>query len=213
MSFTTPFDGTYTVGVGQINLSFSPNATVSGFGGSGISIEGTPSVSLTIGNQQIGGTLPLDLNLPTIPTLLNNVLGGLGVAKPSTITLGSGQDTAVSGNAAKMGSSSFGGGNSTMLSASAVKVGGSAASFGADSVAGGSSSGLLSGSGSSVITNFLSGAEKLVLEGNALSYLTKPDFVSSHGGSTIISLDGGKTTIEMVGMSSDLKSTDLTHKH
>lgn len=212
MSFTIPFDSTVTVPLGQINLSFNPNVTVSGFGGSGITVQGTPTVSLTIGNEQVGANVPVDLTLPPIPTLINNVLGGLGLNSASAITTGSGQDTAVSGNAAKMGSSSFGG-NSTMLSASAVKVGSSPASFGADSVSGSSSSSLLSGAGSSVITNFLSGAEKLVLEGNALSYLSKLDSVSSHGSSTIISLDGGKTTIEMVGMSSDLKSTDLTHKH
>lgn len=196
--------GGKSITIGQATISFDPKLTVSGGTGNGITIVGTPTIGVSIGGESVGGTLPVNLTLPTIPDLLGTVLGNLGA---KAITFGSGQDTAAGSKAASLGS--FGTNGSTMLSASAVKAGGT--SFGADAVKGGSAAGL-SGAGSTVITNFLSGAEKLVLEGNALSYLTKPD-VTTHGGSTLIALDGGKTTIEMVGVSSDLKSTDLTHKH
>lgn len=195
--------GGKSITIGQATISFDPKLTVSGGTGNGITIVGTPTIGVSVGNESVGGTLPVNLTLPTIPDLLSTVLGNLG-AGAKAITFGSGADTASGSKAASLGS--FGTNSSTMLSASAVKSG--SASFGADAVKGGT----LSGAGATVITNFLSGAEKLVLEGNSLAYLTKPD-VTTHGGSTLIALDGGKTTIEMVGVSSDLKSTDLTHKH
>ena len=195
--------GGKSITIGQATISYDPNLTVSGGNGNGITISGTPSIGISVGNESVGGTLPDNLTLPTLPTLLNTVLGNLGLGTKA-ITYGSGADTAAGSKAASLGS--FGTNNSTVLSASAVKAGGS--SFTTDAAKGGA----LSGSGSAVITNFLSGAEKLVLDGNSLAYLTKPD-VTTHGGSTLIALDGGKTTIEMVGVSSDLKNTDLTHKH
>lgn len=194
--------GGKSITIGQATISFDPKLTVSGGTGNGITIVGTPTIGLSIGGESVGGTLPVNLTLPTIPDLLGTVLGNLGA---KAITFGSGADTASGSKVASLGS--FGSSNSTMLSASAVKAGGT--SFGADAV-GGKPASLLAGS--PVITNFLSGAEKLVLNNNTVAYLTKPD-VSSHGGTTLIALDGGKTTIEMIGVSSDLKSTDLTHKH
>ncbi|HWW19398.1 MAG TPA: hypothetical protein VNZ06_01220, partial [Steroidobacteraceae bacterium] len=66
--------------------------------------------------------------------------------------------------------------------------------------------------GQHVITNFVSGQDKLYLEGYSLSYLQQHGEVSSHGGNTYISLDSGKTTIELKGVSS-LHSSDITtHK-
>jgi hypothetical protein len=61
--------------------------------------------------------------------------------------------------------------------------------------------------GQHLITNFISG-DKLNVEGESLSYLQSHHEVSSHGGNTYITLDGGKTTIELLGVKS-LKSTDL----
>jgi Ca2+-binding RTX toxin-like protein len=66
--------------------------------------------------------------------------------------------------------------------------------------------------GQAVIKDFVSGQDQLYLEGHTLSYLEKHGDVSTHGGNTYISLDGGKTTIELEGITS-LKSTDITTKH
>ena len=66
--------------------------------------------------------------------------------------------------------------------------------------------------GSQVITNFIAGRNQLLIEGYSLSYLQKQGEVTSHGGSTYISIDGGKTTIQLQGVDR-LKPTDFTpHK-
>jgi Ca2+-binding RTX toxin-like protein len=67
--------------------------------------------------------------------------------------------------------------------------------------------------GQALIKDFVSGHDKLYLEGHTLSYLEKHGDVSTHGGNTYISLDGGKTTIELEGVT-HLKGSDITtHKH
>jgi Ca2+-binding RTX toxin-like protein len=66
--------------------------------------------------------------------------------------------------------------------------------------------------GHAVIKDFVSGQDHLYLEGHTLSYLEKQGDISSHGGNTYITLDGGKTTIELQGITS-LKSSDITQKH
>jgi len=64
-----------------------------------------------------------------------------------------------------------------------------------------------------VIQDFVSGTDQLYLEGHTLQYLKSHHDISSHGGNTYISLDGGKTTIELKGVS-HLNSDDITtHKH
>lgn len=66
--------------------------------------------------------------------------------------------------------------------------------------------------GTDVITNFVSGHDSLYLEGQSLSYLqTHGDVTVSHG-NTYISLDGGKTIVELKGFTG-LSSNDITtHK-
>jgi Ca2+-binding RTX toxin-like protein len=69
--------------------------------------------------------------------------------------------------------------------------------------------------GKHVITNFVSG-DQLYIEGHSLSYLQSHHDITTqtHGGvtSTYISIDGGKTTIELQGVKS-LSSYDITtHK-
>jgi Ca2+-binding RTX toxin-like protein len=66
--------------------------------------------------------------------------------------------------------------------------------------------------GQAVIKDFVSGQDQLYLEGHTLSYLEKHGDISTHGGNTFISLDGGKTTIELQGITS-LKASDITQKH
>jgi Ca2+-binding RTX toxin-like protein len=65
--------------------------------------------------------------------------------------------------------------------------------------------------GQHVITNFVSG-DKLYIEGHSLSYLTSHHDITTSGGNTYISIDGGKTMIELKGFTS-LDSSDITtHK-
>ena len=67
--------------------------------------------------------------------------------------------------------------------------------------------------GKHLIKDFVSGQDHLYLEGHTLSYLQKHGEISTHGGNTYISLDGGKTTIELQGVT-HLKSSDITtNKH
>ena len=67
--------------------------------------------------------------------------------------------------------------------------------------------------GTHLIKDFVSGQDHLYLEGHTLSYLEHHGEVSTHGGNTYISLDGGKTTIELQGVT-HLNSSDITtHKH
>lgn len=65
--------------------------------------------------------------------------------------------------------------------------------------------------GSHVIKNFTSG-DQLYLEGHSLSYLESHNEVSTHGGNTYISLDGGTTSIELKGFTGLSSSDVTTHK-
>jgi Ca2+-binding RTX toxin-like protein len=66
--------------------------------------------------------------------------------------------------------------------------------------------------GQHLIKDFVSGQDQLYLEGHTLSYLEKHGEISTHGGNTYISLDAGKTTIELQGVT-HLKGSDITGKH
>ena len=67
--------------------------------------------------------------------------------------------------------------------------------------------------GQHVITNFISGAAPVVhVEGHSLSFLHPQNDISTHGGNTYISMDGGKTSIELQGVTT-LKLSDITSKH
>jgi Ca2+-binding RTX toxin-like protein len=66
--------------------------------------------------------------------------------------------------------------------------------------------------GTNVITNFVSGQDKLYLEGKSLCYLQSHGEVTVSHGNTCISLDGGKTMVELKGFAG-LTSHDITtHK-
>ena len=65
--------------------------------------------------------------------------------------------------------------------------------------------------GTHVIQNFVSG-DQLYVEGHSLCYLQSHHDITMCGGNTYISIDGGKTTIELQGVTS-LKGSDFTtHK-
>jgi Ca2+-binding RTX toxin-like protein len=66
--------------------------------------------------------------------------------------------------------------------------------------------------GKDVITNFVSGHDKLYLEGQSLSYLQSHGDVTVSHGNTYITLDGGKTTIELKGFTNLTGHDVTTHK-
>ncbi len=66
--------------------------------------------------------------------------------------------------------------------------------------------------GQHLVSNFVSGKDQLYLEGHTLSYLEAHNDVSTSGGNTYISLDGGKTSIELKGITSLSSSDVTTHK-
>jgi Ca2+-binding RTX toxin-like protein len=70
----------------------------------------------------------------------------------------------------------------------------------------------LTKSGTNIITNFVSGNDKLYLEGQTLSYLQSHGDISVNNGNTYISLDSGHVTVELKGFT-HLTSQDITtHK-
>lgn len=66
--------------------------------------------------------------------------------------------------------------------------------------------------GHHLITNFVAGQDQLYVEGHSLSYLQQHHDISTHGGNTYIGIDGGRTTIELQGVTT-LKASDITGKH
>lgn len=66
--------------------------------------------------------------------------------------------------------------------------------------------------GMDVITNFVSGHDKLYLEGQTLHYLQSHGDVSVSHGNTYISLDGGHTTVELKGFTGLTSHDVTTHK-
>jgi Ca2+-binding RTX toxin-like protein len=118
------------------------------------------------------------------------------------------EEIAVSGKMTLLGGSAptefVGGSGSTVMkggSGSDTFIGGS----GADTMTGGSGKNLFefiasAQGGQHVITNFVA-ADQLSVEGHTLSYLLAHGEVTTRDGNTYISVDGGKTTIELKGFS------------
>ena len=99
------------------------------------------------------------------------------------------------------------------------------AGHGADTLIGGSSHSTMAGGGGSlfsfsvndkvgtdVIKNFVSGHDKLYLEGQSLSYLQSHGDITVSHGNTYISLDHGHTTVELKGFTHLTSSDVTTHK-
>jgi Ca2+-binding RTX toxin-like protein len=128
--------------------------------------------------------------------------------------------TAVSGNATLLGGShatQFVGGTGNVVMQGGTSndtfVGGS----GHATMTGGSGPNLFEFTsqgvgGTDVITNFVSGQDHLYLEGQSLSYLQSQGDVTMSHGNTYISLDGGKTTIELKGFTGLSGHDVTTHK-
>jgi Ca2+-binding RTX toxin-like protein len=142
--------------------------------------------------------------------------GELKVSHSGGVTI----DSAITGNMTIMGSATpteFVGrsGRSIFLGGSGndTFVGGS----GHDTMTGGTGSNVFEflrseAGGHHVITNFVSGQDQLYLEGHSLNFLEKHHDIHTSGGNTVITLDGGATTITLKGFTG-LSSTDITqHK-
>jgi Ca2+-binding RTX toxin-like protein len=66
--------------------------------------------------------------------------------------------------------------------------------------------------GQHLIRDFVHGHDKLYLEGHSLDYLQSHNDITTHGGNTYISLDGGMTTVELKGVTHLHDSDVTTHK-
>jgi serralysin len=186
------------------------NDSVTLLGSGGIvetSFSGHDTINLGSGNDTI-----VELGKATVNGAFGSVTVSGGVLTTAQLNDGTHQVTALLGNATLAGgfgpSELVGGlGNDTF-------VGGT----GSDTMVGGFGTNLfefLSGSGNAgghhVINNFVSGQDQLYIEGQSLSYLQSQGDVTSHGGSTYISLSDG-TTIQLKGVA-HLNSSDVTtHK-
>lgn len=131
------------------------------------------------------------------------------------------KDVAVSGSVTLQGGSAptefVGGSGATLMNGGTGNdtfVGGT----GHDTMVGGSGNDLFviregQAGGNHVIQNFVSGQDHLYVEGHSLDYLQSHHDITVAGGNTYITLDGGKTTIELQGVTS-LKASDITsQKH
>jgi Ca2+-binding RTX toxin-like protein len=213
-SITLYGPGTVTIGGGSDTVSFysSGNLSQSVSGGNDtINVSTGNDTIYELGHATVYGTY----SQGTFGSAQIND-GSLNVAYSHGTTF----DDAVSGSVTLIGSAAptdfVGGPGSTYAtggSGSDTFQGGS----GHDTFVGGSGQNLFefvaaAQGGQHVITNFVSGQDQLYVEGNSLSYLQSQHDVTTSGGNTLISIDGGKTTIELQGVTG-LKGSDIaTHK-
>ncbi|MEA3176512.1 MAG: hypothetical protein QOI59_35 [Gammaproteobacteria bacterium] len=188
---------TIHIGSGTTTIYEQGHATVSGVQGTGSSHHHhhhhDPFGSATI----FGGVLKVIESHGTIEEIaVSGKMTLLGSASPTEFVGGSGSTSIVGGK----GDDTFIGGT------------------GHETISGGKGHDLFEflkegKGGQALVEDFTSGRDKLYLEGHSLSYLKQHGDISTHGGNTFISLDGGKTTIELQGVT-HLKASDITtHKN
>jgi hypothetical protein len=144
-------------------------------------------------------------------TDVNGVLGGTkaDVSAVSTVIGGALDEARVTG---QNGITDVSGVFSGVKADAATVVGGT----GVSTLTGGTGSTLFEFLGNdtgsqSTITNFVS-TDKMYVEGYSLSYLQANHDISTQGGNTYISIDGGKTSIELKGFTGLNSSEITTHK-
>ena len=209
-SVTLHNNGHLTIGAGFDTISLIDSGTITQLGASGVDTisplgygsdtifeAGKAFVGNPYGTATISGGELKVINQPGVHTL-----------------------DAVSGKATLIGgeySNTFMGGTGAVVMQGGLGADTFVGGSGSDTMTGGSNTNLfefLAGDkgGSHVITNFVSGQDQLYLEGQSLSYLQAHHDITVSGGNTIITLDGGATTIELKGVTS-LSSSDITtHK-
>jgi Ca2+-binding RTX toxin-like protein len=217
--------GAVVAGNGDDNIAIHGDGTIdAGSGSDTLSLSGTGRILQS--NASAHDTINLGSGSDTIYTrgeaTVHGTFGGatFGNAIVSFVNIGSTHiEHAISGYVTLMGgahSNEFlggDGGHTVMIGGAGndTFVGGA----GHDTMTGGAGKNLFefisaAAGGQHVITNFVSGQDQLYLEGYSLSYLQSHHDITVSGGNTYISLDGGKTTVELQGITS-LKSTDVKH--
>jgi Ca2+-binding RTX toxin-like protein len=206
--------GKIVVGAGDDTLTLLRGGVISQLGAAGRDTihvgTGTTTIYET-GSATISGTSHSAFGSATL------VGGELKV----TASEGVATDIALSGKATLIGTSARtrfvgGSGSASMVGGKRddTFIGGS----GHDTMVGGHGADLFeftkpNAGGTHLIKDFVSGQDRLYVEGDTLSYLKSHHDITTQGGNTYISLDGGKTTIELQGVT-NLKDSDITpHKH
>jgi Ca2+-binding RTX toxin-like protein len=208
--------GQIVVGAGNDTLTLPQSGVISQLGAAG-----RDTISIGIGTTTITeqGHATISGSQYTAGAFGSATLFG-GELKV-TASDGIATDKAISGSATLIGTSAptkfIGGtGSASMVGGKGddTFVGGS----GHDTLVGGTGADLFEftnhhAGGTHLIKDFVSGQDQLYLEGHSLSYLESHNDISTHGGNTFISLDGGKTTIELQGVT-HLNASDITtQKH
>jgi len=232
-SITITGHGKIIVGSGHDTLSVGKGGEIWQFGASGhdtiniggntarVHEQGTATVTGAFGSATVSGGV-LELHARTVGTQQQNHSAKCspdqqdqhGHSSARAVTYY--KDVAVSGNVTMQGGSTnteFVGGNGSTLmiggSGNDTFIGGT----GHDTMVGGSGQDVFAfrehaSPGAHVVQDFVSGQDHLFLEGHSLDYLQSHGDITSSGGNTYITLDGGKTTIELQGVST-LKASDI----
>ena len=209
----TSSTGTVIAGSGNDSITLYSGGEVQENG-----TQGHDTINLGTGNDTI-----YEQGQATVyGTFSNGAFGSASIAGGELKILQSGgvtQDIAVSGRMTLVGSSAHtefvGGTGSTLMTGAS----------GYDTFVGGSGSDTMAGvgnhnvfqflsseqGGQHVISNFTSG-DTLYIEGQGLSYLQSQHEITTSGGNTYISIDGGHTTIELKGFTSLSSSNFTSHK-
>jgi Ca2+-binding RTX toxin-like protein len=226
--------GKIIVGSGHDTLSIGKGGEIWQFGASGhdtiniggntarVHEEGTATVTGAFGSATVSGGV-LELHARTVGS---DHKGGHSAkcdddrrdhhGHSATSTVSYYKDVAVSGNVTLQGGSTntefVGGSGSTLMlggSGNDTFIGGT----GSDTMHGGAGQDVFAfrehvPGGTHVVQDFVSGQDHLFLEGHSLDYLQSHGDITTSGGNTWITLDGGKTTIELQGVTS-LKASDV----
>jgi len=189
---------TINLGSGADTIVQSGQATVANAfsiaGPTGVNTYSTASTTLANARADVGGVLGgTKADASAVSTVIGGALDQVSVTGHNGITDVSGVFSGVKADAATV-------------------VGGT----GVSTLTGGTGSTLFEFLGSetgsqSTITNFVS-TDKMYVEGYSLSYLQANHDISTQGGNTYISIDGGKTSIELKGFTGLNSSEITTHK-
>jgi Ca2+-binding RTX toxin-like protein len=198
--------GQIFVGGGHDTISLAGSGTITQTG-----LKGFDTINIGSGSDTI-----FEAGHATV----SGAFGKASISGGAVSFLGLGEEDALSGQVTLIGGSSsnefVGGAGSTVMKGGHgpdTFVGGS----GYDTMTGGTSGNVFeflstAKGGQHVISNFASGKDQLYLEGHTLSYLQSHHDVTVSGGNTYISLDGGKTSIELKGITHLSNSDITTHK-
>jgi Ca2+-binding RTX toxin-like protein len=200
--------GKITVGDGSDTISLTGTGVVSQVGASG-----HDTISLGYGNDTI-----YEAGAATVTGPFGTASIDGGGVTFSNAGYGEHAEAALSGNVTLVGGiylNQFVAGSGTELIEGGAGPDTFTGGTGHDTMVGGGNSNLFQflaadAGGQHVITNFVSGEDQLYLEGHTLAYLTSHGDITVTGGNTYISLDDGKTTVELKGFTG-LSGGDIKH--